>query len=137
LHKPCSEESPIAAAMCSDLYDDASPELIRRRCRQFRDFCAMAGKRGNDHWHAANRLLAFCKPGGLRYAQNLADGYRGFSRADTDQWIADDHERARSEITGPTTCDRFREVNDEVNPGGCDGCLHRGRINTPIVLGRH
>jgi hypothetical protein len=132
--KPCHGQSPIAEAMCADIYDDAptDPELIRRRCRQFRNFCAAARDRANPDWHAVNRLLAFCKPHGLRYAQDLGAGYRGHDRAATDAWIASDHERARSEITGPTTCRRF----EEINPGGCDGCLHRGRINTPIVLGR-
>jgi hypothetical protein len=126
--------SPIADAVRANIYDEAptDPELIRRRCRQFRAFCASAGDRGNPDWHAVNRLLAFCKPDGLRCAQDLGDGYHDHDRADTDAWIANEHERARSEITGPTTCRRF----EEINPGGCDGCLHRGHITTPATLGR-
>jgi hypothetical protein len=129
-----SGSSPIVRAMLADVFDDApvDPELIRRRCRQFRDFCASAHDRGNPNWHAVNRLLAFCKPDGLRYAQNLGAGYRGYDRAATDAWIADDHERARSEITGPTTCRWF----EELTPRGCDGCLHHGHITTPLQLGR-
>lgn len=33
---------------------------------------------------------------------------------------------------GPTLCATF----DQSNPGGCAGCPHKGRINTPLVLAR-
>ena len=33
---------------------------------------------------------------------------------------------------GPPTCKEF----EEANPGGCDNCAFRGRITSPIVLGR-
>ena len=32
---------------------------------------------------------------------------------------------------GPYTC----EVFDRINPGGCDSCVHKGKITSPIVLG--
>ena len=35
-------------------------------------------------------------------------------------------------ILGPATCGVF----ERNNPGGCDGCAHAGRFNSPIVLGK-
>lgn len=35
-------------------------------------------------------------------------------------------------IVGPHTCDEF----EKNNPGGCDGCPHKGKIKSPIVLGK-
>lgn len=39
-------------------------------------------------------------------------------------------EKARR-ISGPYLCSRF----EEYNPGGCDGCPHKDKIKSPIVLG--
>lgn len=33
---------------------------------------------------------------------------------------------------GPTTCARF----ERDNPGVCEGCIHRGKVTSPIILGR-
>lgn len=33
---------------------------------------------------------------------------------------------------GPATCEFF----ERAAPGGCDGCIHKGKIKTPLVLGR-
>lgn len=41
-------------------------------------------------------------------------------------------ERKALGIKGPHTCEEF-EIN---NPGGCDGCPHKGKIKSPIVLGK-
>lgn len=40
-------------------------------------------------------------------------------------------EEKASRIKGPYLCSRF----EEYNPGGCDGCPHKGKIKSPIVLG--
>ncbi len=34
-------------------------------------------------------------------------------------------------IKGPYTCEKF----EGVHPSGCDGCIHKGKISSPIVLG--
>ena len=41
-------------------------------------------------------------------------------------------EKKIQHIAGPHSCDKF-ESN---NPGGCEGCVHRGRITGPIALGK-
>ena len=35
-------------------------------------------------------------------------------------------------IKGPYTCAKF----EEYNPGGCEGCVHHGKIKSPITLGK-
>ena len=40
-------------------------------------------------------------------------------------------EEKASRIKGPYLCSRF----EEYNPGGCDGCPHKDKIKSPIVLG--
>lgn len=44
----------------------------------------------------------------------------------------DETEKKVESIKGPYTCVKF----DEFNPGGCEGCQHKGKIKSPIVLGR-
>lgn len=41
-------------------------------------------------------------------------------------------ERKILHIAGPHTCEEF-EIN---NPGGCEGCPHRNKVKSPIVLGK-
>src|SRR5207253_4128616 len=57
-----------------------------------------------------------------------SSGYDGYTPEETqkklDQW--------RSKAEGPTTCARFAALN----PAGCQGCPHQGKITSPIVLGR-
>jgi len=47
------------------------------------------------------------------------------------EYDAEDTARKASHIKGPYLCVRF----DELNPGGCEGCPHWGKIKSPIVLG--
>lgn len=55
-------------------------------------------------------------------------GHPSFNEADTisklNQW--------KENATGPATCSRFAALN----PTGCNGCPFKGRITTPVTLGR-
>jgi len=107
-------------------------ERVRRACRQVAAFVEGRGTLGNDHWHNFIGLAAYAEPDGLQYIQNCAAGYRGFARDDTDNWCAQKAARTLAETKGPTTCETF----EQFNPGGCDGCLFKGKITTPLQLGR-
>ena len=41
-------------------------------------------------------------------------------------------EKKAAETKGPYTCASF----EKLNPGGCEGCMHKGVIRSPITLGR-
>ena len=43
----------------------------------------------------------------------------------------DETERKADDTAGPFYCDTF----EKANPGGCEGCPHKGKISTPIMLG--
>ena len=74
-------------------------------------------------WRAGLSIAAFCEDKQVAI-HRISEGYPEYSREVT--------ERKVTGIRGPYTCNKF----EEYNPGGCDGCVHRGKIKSPIVLGR-
>ena len=54
----------------------------------------------------------------------ISEGYNGYDFEDT--------ERKASHTKFPQRCSYF----EKQNPGGCDGCKFKGRIGSPIVLGK-
>lgn len=71
---------------------------------------------------------------GLSIAAHCVDGEKAIHLISKDHADYDPEDTAAKadRIKGPYLCDRF----DEYNPGGCDGCVHRGKIKSPIVLGQ-
>src|SRR5262249_8163095 len=61
-------------------------------------------------------------------AQEWSSGYEGYTERETQERL----DRARSTLTGATTCARFHELN----PEPCERCPHWGKINSPIGLGK-
>ena len=52
--------------------------------------------------------------------------------SDHPDYNPNDVEHKIKHILGPHTCEKF----EENNPGGCDSCPFKGKIKSPIVLGR-
>jgi hypothetical protein len=72
--------------------------------------------------HAAAGLFKNCGPDGERFYLDMLDPeWRDAGQAKLDRWTA-----------GPTTCAHFESINRR----GCDSCLHKGKITSPIQLGR-
>lgn len=70
---------------------------------------------------------------GLSIAKHCVDGLQAIhiiSEQHPD-YSAENTERKAATISGPYKCEKFAELN----PKGCDGCKHVGRIKSPIVLG--
>ena len=76
-----------------------------------------------EMWHAALSIANKCQI-------DRDDGIRMVSEEHPNYDFADASAKAAS-FAGPRTCVKF----EEINPGGCDKCPHKGKINTPIVLG--
>lgn len=76
-------------------------------------------------WRAALSIAAFCEDG-KKAAHKLSDQYPGYDADEVDKKI--DYIVSKG---GPYTCTTF----EKLRPGGCDGCLHKGAIKSPIVLG--
>ena len=54
----------------------------------------------------------------------MSNQHEGYNRYDTD--------KKASETKGPYTCSTF----DDLRPGGCKDCKHKGKFGSPIVLGK-
>lgn len=74
-------------------------------------------------WRALIGVAKFCNDGEKALKKLTALHPRPDSEVRS-KWAAKEE--------GPWTCDKF----DQINPGVCDKCSHRGRIKTPLLLGR-
>jgi len=76
-------------------------------------------------WRSALSIVAFCVDKDSA-SKKMSSGYEGY---DPDE-VAIKIENLIAK-GGPHHCTTF----EKQNPGGCDGCTHKGRIKSPIVLG--
>ena len=76
-------------------------------------------------WVSALSIAAFCVDGD-KAAHKMSSGYPDYDPAEVETKLRNIRKRG-----GPHHCATF----EERNPGGCDGCPHRGKIKSPIVLG--
>jgi len=76
-------------------------------------------------WMSALSIPAFCTDGD-KAAHKMSDQHPEYDPAEVDNKLRNIRKRG-----GPHHCTTF----EERNPGGCDGCLHKGKITSPIVLG--
>ena len=122
---PRNVPSVISAA--ANIYADEPhyTEPVTRGCRQVAELAIKRGMVPEPNWYAALGVLAACTDGDA-YAHHWSSGYAGYSATETQARLD------RSREFGPTTCAKF----ESVNPGGCAGCPFRGKITSPIQLGR-
>jgi len=74
-------------------------------------------------WFDALSVAKFCSDRDTAI-HRMSEGYEGYDPDKTEQKV--------QHIVGPHTC----EVFERNNPGGCDGCPFKGKIKSPITLGR-
>jgi Domain of unknown function (DUF927) len=110
------------------MYSDApsDPGAVTRACRQLGALAQDCSGAAEPVHYAAAGLYAHCRGGPEFFLEFERAGYDGHS----DEWCRSALDRAAT--FGPTTCAKF----EDVNPGGCDGCKHKGSITSPIILGR-
>lgn len=106
---------------------DPDPDAIARECAQVRRLRDNHGRVAEPDWYAVLGVLAHCGPSGSQCAHTWSAGDVRYSPGAA----AEKLEHART-AAGPTTCNRFRDLN----PAGCQSCPHQGRITSPIQLGR-
>lgn len=102
---------------------------IVERCAQIRQIAKTRGNVAEPLWYHGLQLLrhtAYMGTGGARICHVLSQGHPSYSASETDGKLA------QLADTGPTTCEKF----EGVNPGGCDGCAFKGKIKSPITIGR-
>jgi hypothetical protein len=76
-------------------------------------------------WRSALSIAAFCVDGDSA-AHKLSKDHEGYDPTQVD--IKVNHLRTKG---GPHHCSTFAKLN----PQGCEGCIHRGKIKSPIMLG--
>jgi hypothetical protein len=98
-------------------------ELVASKCAQVR-LVKDTGGAEYEQWFKVVGILKHCE-GGEGVAHLWSAQSPQYSRAETQQkldtWNA-----------GPSTCEAFGKIN----PSGCEGCPSKGKITSPIVLGR-
>lgn len=96
---------------------------IAEKCQQVaivRD----SGSGSYEQWRRVIGILKFCEDGEtVAHAWSAQDA--SYDKYETQQKII-------TWNTGPTTCDALAQCN----PSGCDNCEFKGKIKTPLVLGR-
>ena len=117
----------IGAVLLSTIFPDvpANPHAIADSCRQIGDMRGRAGNIPEPTWYAAIGVLGYAE-GGERVVHEWSSGYPGYTHVETQARLE------RQKAFGPTTCAHFQSIN----PKGCEGCPHAGKITTPLQLGR-
>ena len=105
----------------------SDPQRCADKCRQIGLFKSERGNLSEPLWYAGLGVLVFCE-NGAEVCHEWSQGHADYSPAETTEKI--EHRLASG--TGPTTCAYFGSLN----PTGCIGCPHNGKIKSPIVLGR-
>jgi hypothetical protein len=76
-------------------------------------------------WRSALSIAAFCVDGD-KAAHKLSNKHEGYDAVEVDNKV--NNLRSKG---GPHHCATFAKLN----PQGCEGCIHRGKIKSPIMLG--
>lgn len=120
----------------SDLNDDltahlppqipAFAELVATKCGQVGQMRDSKGDVSYEHWRGVIGIIKHCEEG-IDLARDWSS-----RREETGHAQNDVDTRFDTWSSGPTTCEFFSKCN----PVGCDGCPHKGKVKTPLVLGR-
>jgi len=104
---------------------ETSARLIADHCQQVRIMRDTKGDVEYHTWFNVIGIIRHCVEG-IDLAHEWSEN-RSAKHSNVDVTT-----RYETWNAGSTTCDRF----ETDNPAGCVGCPHRGKINTPMVLGR-
>ena len=108
-------------------YDSHAPR-VALGCRQLAWHRDTNGAEATEpQWYDMIGVMQFCV-GGEEFIHAASAGHPGYSQEATDAKII----AHRNSQVGPTTC----EYIESRRPGGCAGCPHRGKVKSPILLGR-
>lgn len=132
------KEAPKREYVANDLNSDLTahlhqyPEvpvdadLMASKCAQVAKMRDTKGDVSYDHWRFVIGLLTHCENG-----RALAEQWSAERKA-TGHTNLDWDVRYETWSSGPTICETF----EGCNPSGCEGCPMKGKIKTPLVLGR-
>lgn len=101
--------------------------VVASKCKQIAEAIKSPDKVGEPLWYSLIGVAAHTvNP--EETAIEWSKGHPGFSETETlaklNQW--------KEAASGPATCSRFQTLN----PKGCNGCPYKGRVTTPVALGK-
>ena len=120
------------AGLNDDLIAHLGPQVessiheVANHCAQVAAMRDTQGDVNYDHWRGVVGVIKHCVEGfdlALEWSER---------RAETGHSNTDVLTRYETWSSGPATCEFFQSCN----PTGCEGCTHKGKIKSPIVLGR-
>jgi hypothetical protein len=121
---PIRERSKNSDLMMEFPQVDTSLDVIVTKCAQVAAMRAEKGDIGYEPWRGVAGLAKYCTDGEA-LMHSWSEDYPGYTYEETqakiDTWTM-----------APTVCDFF----EKCNPDGCMGCEFKGKIKTPMVLGR-
>jgi Domain of unknown function (DUF927) len=129
--------APSQPRVKSDLNSDLTahisyPEIpsmgveVAAKCAQVALMRDTQGDVGYEHWRGVIGLLTHCEDG-----RPLAESWSA-ERENTGHAQIDWQAKFDTWGSGPTTCEFF----EKCNPDGCVGCEFKGKVKSPIILGR-
>jgi Domain of unknown function (DUF927) len=101
-------------------------DAMADKCKQVGALRNTAGDVSFDHWRLTIGLLTFCENGRAK-AEDWSS-----ERASTGHDSLDWGTRYDTWDGGPTLCETLAKCT----PGGCTGCEFKGKVTTPLMLGR-
>jgi hypothetical protein len=124
---PKREMTELAKSLMDSTVCKFSKIMIRSAngtgCRQLLDAYQNQDTLSEPRWFDSLSIAKFCSD------RNSAIHKISKGHPDYDYDSTEDKVR---HIVGPHSCLEF----EKSNPGGCEGCPHKGKIKSPIVLGR-
>lgn len=105
---------------------ESSAEEIANHCQQVAKMRDTLGDVDYESWRGVIGIIKHCVEGYDKAVEWSAN------RAATGHSNTDVLVKYETWSSGPATCDFFQKCN----AGGCSGCVHNGKIKSPIVLGR-
>jgi len=125
--KPKRELTELAKSMIQNMTSVFSKIMVRSAkgngCAQLIDCFTNQHNLSEPRWFNALSIAKFCEDAD-KAIHKMSERHPDYAHAKTEQKI--------KHIVGPHTCSQF-EMN---NPGGCDGCPFKGKITSPIQLGK-
>lgn len=105
---------------------DCSAIKAAGECAQLAEMRDTQGDVGYEHWFGVIGVIKHCVEGeelALEWSARREE--TGHSQTNTEY-------KFETWNSGPTTCAKF----EACNPEGCNGCVHKGKITSPIQLGK-
>lgn len=105
-------------------YAPSSAEKIAEECGAVAQMRDTKGNLSQPEWYAGLGITSFTTEGD-DLSHEWSNGHAHYNKRETDTKIA------QVKQYGPTTCDKFSQLNPTI----CKACRHFGKIKSPISLG--